>query len=95
MKRRRSQVTLCYLAAACVFTGSSRGVHQVAPLSRPLFVYAKWSSFRRPVVQGFIRYMIQNEKRIARVARFVSLTPRQLRKARLQYNRALRVARGE
>ena len=63
------------------------------PLSRPLFVYAKRSSFQRPAVQAFVRYTITNERRIARVARFVSLTPRQLRKAKLQYNRALRVAR--
>jgi phosphate transport system substrate-binding protein len=63
------------------------------PLSRPLFVYAKRTSFARAAVQGFIRYMITNEKRIARSAQFVSLTPRQIRKAKFQYNRALRVAR--
>jgi phosphate transport system substrate-binding protein len=63
------------------------------PLSRPLFVYAKRSSFQRAAVQAFIRYMITNEKRIAKTAQFVSLTPRQIRKAKYQYNRALRVAR--
>jgi phosphate transport system substrate-binding protein len=63
------------------------------PLSRPLFVYANRSSFERAAVQGFVRYMITNEKRIAQAARFVSLTPRQLRKAKFQYDRALRVAR--
>jgi phosphate transport system substrate-binding protein len=62
------------------------------PLSRPLFVYVKHESFERPVVQAFVRYMIQNERSIARKARFVSLTDRQLRKSRFQYNRALRVA---
>jgi phosphate transport system substrate-binding protein len=64
------------------------------PLSRPLFVYAKRQSFSRPVVQAFIRYMIQNEQRIARAARFVPLTPRQLRKSRYQYNQTLRLVRG-
>ena len=67
--------------------------YRYKPLSRPLFVYAKRSSFQRDEVQAFIRYMISNEKRIARTARYVSLTPRQLRKARYQYNRALRTAR--
>lgn len=67
--------------------------YRYKPLSRPLFVYVKRTSFRRPEVQAFIRYMIQNEKVIAQSARFVSLTPRQLRKARFQYNRAVRLAR--
>ena len=62
------------------------------PLSRPLFVYAKRSSFERAAVQAFIRYMITNEKAIARTAQFVSLTDRQLAKAKYQYNRALRLA---
>jgi phosphate transport system substrate-binding protein len=64
------------------------------PLSRPLFVYAKRSSFKRAAVQAFIRYMIVNEKTIATTARYVSLTDRQLAKAKYQYNRALRLARG-
>ena len=63
------------------------------PLSRPLFVYVKRTSFERAAVQAFIRYIITNEKRIATTAKFVSLTPRQLRKARYQYNRALAIAR--
>jgi phosphate transport system substrate-binding protein len=63
------------------------------PLSRPLFVYAKRSSFERPAVQAFIRYMISTEKQIARRAKFVSLTKRQVRKAKLQYDRAIRIAR--
>ena len=62
------------------------------PLSRPLFVYAKRSSFERAAVQAFIRYLITNEQAIARTAQFVSLTDRQLAKAKYQYNRALRLA---
>jgi phosphate transport system substrate-binding protein len=64
------------------------------PLSRPLFVYAKRSSFKRDEVQAFIRYVIVNEKAIARTADFISLTDRQLAKAKYQYDRALRLARG-
>jgi phosphate transport system substrate-binding protein len=64
------------------------------PLSRPLFVYVKRASFKRAVVQAFIRYMIVNEKQIAKTSKFVSLTDRQLRKARYQYNAALKVAGG-
>jgi phosphate transport system substrate-binding protein len=60
------------------------------PLSRPLFVYAKNSSFRRAEVRAFIGYIFNNEKAIAKKARFVSLTNRQLKKARYQYKQALR-----
>jgi len=63
------------------------------PLSRPLFVYAKRTSFRRPVVQAFVRYLITNERAIAKTSRFVSLTDRQLRKSKYQYNQAIKVAR--
>ena len=67
--------------------------YRYKPLSRPLFVYAKRSSFARDEVQAFVRYMIVNEKAIAKTADFISLTERQLAKAKYQYNRALRAAR--
>jgi phosphate transport system substrate-binding protein len=60
------------------------------PLSRPLFIYAKRSSFKRPVVAGFIGYIFNNEKAIAKQSRFISLTDKQLRKARYQYTQALK-----
>jgi phosphate transport system substrate-binding protein len=60
------------------------------PLSRPLFIYAKRSSFKRPVVAGFFGYIFNNEKVIARKAGFIALTDRQLRKARYQYLQALK-----
>ena len=63
------------------------------PLSRPLFVYAKRTSFKRPVVQAFIRYLITNERAIAKTSRFVALTDRQLRKSKYQYNQAIKAAR--
>ena len=68
--------------------------YRYKPLSRPLFVYAKRASFERDEVQAFIRYMIVNEKALAKAADYVSLTTRQLAKAKYQYNRALRAAKG-
>jgi phosphate transport system substrate-binding protein len=60
------------------------------PLARPLFIYAKKSSFRRLVVRSFIKYVIQNERTLANVSRYVSLTKAQLAKAKRQYNQAIR-----
>jgi phosphate transport system substrate-binding protein len=60
------------------------------PLSRPLFIYAKRDSFKRPVVAGFIGYIFNNEKAIAKRSGFIALTDRQLKKARFQYQQALR-----
>ena len=60
------------------------------PLSRPLFVYAKRTSFHRGVVRAFIKYMILNERTLARVSRYIPLTARQLAKAKRQYNIAVR-----
>jgi phosphate transport system substrate-binding protein len=59
------------------------------PLSRPLFIYVKRDSFKRPVVAAFIRYVIQNELKIAKNAKFISLTKPQLVKAKRQYNTAI------
>jgi phosphate transport system substrate-binding protein len=52
------------------------------PLSRPLFIYVKRTSFKRPEVHAFIGYILKNERAIARKARFVSLTDAQLELAR-------------
>jgi phosphate transport system substrate-binding protein len=60
------------------------------PLSRPLFIYAKRESFRRPVVAGYFGYIFNNEKAIAKRSGFIALTDRQLKKARYQYRVALR-----
>jgi phosphate transport system substrate-binding protein len=60
------------------------------PLSRPLFIYAKRDSFRRPVVAGFVGYIFNNEKAIAKKSGFIALTDRQLKKARYQYKQALK-----
>ncbi len=60
------------------------------PLARPLFIYAKRASFRRPEVAAYIGYIFNNEKAIAKKAGFISLTDRQLKKARYQYRVALK-----
>jgi phosphate transport system substrate-binding protein len=60
------------------------------PLSRPLFIYVKKSSFNRGVVRAFIRFIILNERSIARTSRFIALTKPQLAKAKRQYNAAIK-----
>jgi phosphate transport system substrate-binding protein len=60
------------------------------PLARPLFIYARRTSFRRPVVAAYIGYIFNNEKAIAKKAGFIALTDRQLKKARYQYRVSLR-----
>jgi phosphate transport system substrate-binding protein len=59
------------------------------PLSRPLFIYAKGSSFRRREVQAFIDYIFDNEVQIAQRARFVPLTKQQLKRARTNFHLAV------
>jgi phosphate transport system substrate-binding protein len=49
------------------------------PLSRPLFVYVKRSSFdENPDVREFIRFMLDNNESIAEAAQFVPLSADQL-----------------
>jgi phosphate transport system substrate-binding protein len=62
------------------------------PLARPLFVYAKGTSFRRPEVQGLLRYIFDNEVAIAKRARFIPLTKQQLRKSRINFDLAVKAA---
>jgi phosphate transport system substrate-binding protein len=64
------------------------------PLARPLFIYAKLPSFKRPEVAAFIGYIFNSEKAIAKKAGFISLTDPQLKKARYQYSQALKRAFG-
>jgi phosphate transport system substrate-binding protein len=60
------------------------------PLARPLFVYAKRTSFARPEVRAFIGYIFNNERAIAKQSKYVALTDKQLRKAKNQFARAIR-----
>jgi phosphate transport system substrate-binding protein len=63
------------------------------PLSRPLFIYAKLDSFKRTEVQAFIKFILDNERAIAKASRFISLTDKQLRKAKFQYAQAVKQAK--
>ena len=79
---------------ACVSPGvATVQNNSYKPLSRPLFIYAKGSSFGRVEVQAFIDYIFDNEVAIAKRARFVPLTPAQLRKARITFDLAVKAAR--
>ena len=50
-----------------------------APLSRPLFVYAKQSSFDdKEDVRNFVKYMFDNNETIATAAQFVPLSQEQI-----------------
>ena len=60
-----------------------------APLSRPLFVYAKTSSLERAEVAEFLNYMIDNGAEIAEQADFVPLTSAQLAAAKAKLDAAL------
>jgi len=58
-------------------------------IARGLFMYVKKSSFKRPVVQGFIDYVLSNEKAIAVKAKFVPLTATQLKTAKRLFKYAV------
>jgi phosphate transport system substrate-binding protein len=74
----------------CVTPGVNT-VHSNAykPLSRPLFIYVKGSSFQRNEVQAFVDYIFDNEVKIAARARFVPLTKVQLKRARTGFHLAV------
>jgi phosphate transport system substrate-binding protein len=48
------------------------------PLSRPLFVYVKNESLRKPEVKAFVQFMLDNSQSIAETALFVPLSAQQL-----------------
>ena len=62
------------------------------PLARPLFIYAKGSSFKRQEVQAFLDYIFDNEVAIANRSDFISLTPKQLQRARTNFSLAVKAA---
>jgi phosphate transport system substrate-binding protein len=81
---------------ACV-APNEKSVHrqQYKPLSRPLFVYVKGSSLKKRHVQAFMDFMFDNELKIAKRARFISLTPKQLKRARHHFHfQLLKLRRG-
>jgi phosphate transport system substrate-binding protein len=62
------------------------------PLARPLFIYAKGSSFRRHEVQALLDFIFDNETAIAKRAKFVPLTKLQLKRARANFILAVKSA---
>jgi len=60
-----------------------------APLSRPLFVYVKKSSFDgNQSIRDFVKYMLDNEQSIAEAARFVPLSDEQLAEQQTKFEDA-------
>src|ERR687896_2705145 len=47
------------------------------PLSRPLFIYPKAASLKRPEVLAFVEFYVTNHAKIAELAKFVPLNPEQ------------------
>lgn len=47
------------------------------PLARPLFIYPKAESLKRPEVLGFVEYYVANHKQIAEDAKFIPLNAQQ------------------
>ncbi len=77
----------------CVTPSSKTVQDRTYPIARPIFVYIKLSSFQRPEVQAFVKYILDNELTIAKKARFVSLTPAQLKNAKRQFKNAVAFAK--
>ena len=64
----------------CVAPSKASVFNSYRPLARPLFIYAKGSSFKRQEVQAFLDYIFDNEVAIANRSDFISLTPKQLQR---------------
>jgi phosphate transport system substrate-binding protein len=73
----------------CVRPNNATVQNRSYPVSRGLYMYVKKSSFKRPVVQGFVDFILKNEKAIAVKAKFVPLTPTQLKNAKRQFKYAV------
>jgi phosphate transport system substrate-binding protein len=73
----------------CVRPNNATVQNRTYPISRGLYMYVKKSSFKRPVVQGFIDYILKNEKAIATRSKFVPLTPAQMKNAKRQFKYAV------
>lgn len=55
-----------------------------APLSRPLFIYVKTTSIKKPHVKGFVEYYLDNTADLSKKALFVPLTADQESKLKPQ-----------
>jgi phosphate transport system substrate-binding protein len=84
------------LKALAIDAGSGCVVPSVAgaqegeyPLSRPLFIYAKNASLRRPHVRGFVEYALEIAVSLAEDALLVPLTDEQLRQEQAKFDEAV------
>jgi len=73
----------------CVKPSTQTVQNRTYPISRGLYLYVKKASFTRPEVQGFVDYILKNEKPIAVKAKFVPLTPAQLKNAKRLFKYAV------
>jgi phosphate transport system substrate-binding protein len=74
----------CVAPSAAAAQGGS-----YAPLSRPLFVYVKQSSFDdNEDVRNFIEFMLDNNRSIAEAAQFVPLSQEQLAEEQSKFEEA-------
>ena len=60
-----------------------------APLARPLFIYVKNESFKRPEVEAFLKYILDNNQSITESALFIPLTDEQRQQAETDFQTAL------
>jgi phosphate transport system substrate-binding protein len=58
------------------------------PLSRPLFIYVKNTSFQKPEVKAFVKYLLDNGQSIAEQALFVPMTDEQAQKSQSDFEAA-------
>jgi phosphate transport system substrate-binding protein len=77
----------------CVTPTAATVQNRTYPIARPIFTYIKLEAFKRPEVQGFINYILNNEVAIAKSAAYVSLTPAQLKNAKRQFKNAVAFAK--
>jgi len=62
------------------------------PLSRPLFIYVKNTSFKRPEVEAFMQYIVDNEDKVTQAVGLIPLTTQQESDAKSQLQTALQAA---
>jgi phosphate transport system substrate-binding protein len=72
----------------CVAPSVAAAQSGTYPLSRPLFVYVKKSSFQRPEVKAFVRFILDHERELAEAAQFVPMTDAQLQKSEQAFKAA-------
>jgi phosphate transport system substrate-binding protein len=63
--------------------------NKYAPLSRPLYIYVKNSSLKRPEVREFVNYYMRNPESV-RAAKYVPLNNLQLHRERTKLDKALK-----